>query len=167
MRRTFVLLLLIFLHPLLSGYVAPADKTIEAARKATPEGPVRFRAAWNGVTGHLDVVGPGLHRFQADDGHLVADPGYYDQWSRTNQSLWRFLDFYSPQNAEELFDGLLASGIDMHRRGWVRLDREGDHLALTLGAMGESEPDMPQVWFDEQTGRAAVMKLKRAAASSY
>lgn len=159
MRRTFVLLVLLFLLPLLAGFVPLPDKTLHSARKAMPTGPARFRVAWNGVPGHLEVVGPGQHRFQSDDGRLLQDPGVQDGEARTNRSLWRLLDFCSPLPPDELYDTLQAAGVDMGRRGWVRLDREGNRLAVTLGAMGETEPDMPQVWFEQATGRVLRVRL--------
>lgn len=159
MTNSLRLLILALLLPLLVGFVPSNRATLEACRAATPKGPARLKAVWNGAPGVLEVSVPGRHRFVGEDGKVLADPGPVVGPERDQgAALWRLLDFYSPLSAADLADLLVISGVDPDRRGWVRLEREGDHRGLTLGALGETEPGLPQVWIDQATRRVVAAR---------
>lgn len=160
MRKALHLFLIVSAIFILCGFVPTPRQTLSSCRAVTPKGPARFRAAWNGAPGYLEISLPARHRFVGDDGKVVADPGPAGVDVERDQglALWRLLDFYSSLSAEQLSDLLLISNVDLGRRGWVRLDEQGDRLAVTLGSLGETEPGLPQVWFDRATNAVAGVR---------
>ncbi len=162
---------------LLTGFVPLADRVLAVAKSATPIVRHPLRVLYEGRSATLLVGWPGKHRLSFDDGEQWSDPGLPDKPSgeggadsalkpppaapvkSSKAAFWRFLDFWSPTRPEDFSDLLLLEGIDINRRGWVRMDKEGDELAETLGAMGESEPNLPQVWLEKRTGRMVLLAL--------
>jgi hypothetical protein len=154
----------------LVGFVPLPQKVLDQCRKYTVSGPATARASLDGVPGRLDIVAPGLHRFTPDAATYAVIPGEPQSQAIAItdpgpgrggdlQPLWRALDFFSPLEGADLTDILRLSRIDITRRGWIRLDGEGDHLAVTLGAVGESDPASPQVWIDNESHRLVKVRL--------
>jgi hypothetical protein len=148
----------------LVGFVPPPQKVLDQCKRATVSGPATARASLDGVAGRLEIVAPGLHRFIPDaatdpenPAQPLTDPG--PGRGGDLQPLWRALDFFSPLEGTDLADILRLSRIDLGRRGWIRLDDGGDRLAVSLGAMGESEPDLRQIWIDNDTHRLVKVRL--------
>ncbi|PLX44399.1 MAG: hypothetical protein C0609_05670 [Deltaproteobacteria bacterium] len=160
------ILALTLLSLLLLAFVPlPAD-IFERCRKATPSGPVSFRAFLNGEPGHLHIVTPGHHKFIPDEGESITDPGPIAGDFATTQALWRILDFYSPIKADMYGDLLLEVGVDLNVRGWVRLDPEGKAMGETIGSKGETDPKAPHAIFDRETGRIVKVLLWGSQATS-
>ena len=151
----------------LLGFIPLPQKVLDQCRKATASGPATARASLDGVTGLLEIVAPGFHRFIPDAPtggaatiEPLLDPG--PGKGGELQSLWRALDFFSPLEGVDLVELLWLSNIDVLQRGWIRLDGGGDHLAVSLGSMGESEPDRRQVWIDNDSHRLVKIRLSQA-----
>jgi len=153
------LALLVLLFPCLTGFVPGAQKLLEKNRAAVPAGPAVLSVTLNGEPGRLEVGLPGTHRFTADSGERRADPGPSADDPTGLKALWRLLDLFADQPPELLETVLAEAGVDVYRTGWVRLDPGGERVAATLGALGESEPEMPQVWFDREVGRVVRVTL--------
>ena len=158
-RARILGLIVAALSPFLLAFVPPAEKVLDQYLTKAPHGPARFRVTWNGVSGTLDVVGPGAHRFRADSGQETRDPGPGAPSSDGLQSLWRLLDFYAGMDRQKLLEVMGRAGIDIGRRGLARLDPEADAVAVTLGAGGEGQPDLPQAWFDRDTRRLVLVRM--------
>jgi hypothetical protein len=60
---------------------------------------------------------------------------------------WHAVDLFWARTADELAAALERAGIDLRRGGYARTNRSTDGVALTLGARGEGEVDLPQIWF--------------------
>ena len=154
------------------GFVPLTDKLLAQCRKATPTVTRPLRISLDGRQGTLFIGQPGTHFIKFDDSTVQADPGVdaleklletAKPDNRTARgsllALWRYLDLFSPGRPDDLMELLLHCGIDLNRRGWVRLDASGDELAVTVGAQGESEADFPQMWIDKSTHRMLKLSL--------
>lgn len=181
MRRTAHTTALVIMGLILSGFVHPPEKLLKQAREAAPRISKPLKIAWNGRPGTIAVGRPGKHAIVFDDGERLADPGLpapppeeeaapgvisgpaapnpAPQVSDPLFAFWRMLDFYSPARPEDFVELLAISGVDVNRRGLVRMDREGEKLAYTIGAMGESEPGRSQLWIEKDTGRPVLLAL--------
>jgi len=164
--NNLAILALTLLSLLLLAFAPLPAEIFERCRKATPSGPVSFRAFLDGVPGYLHIVTPGHHKFIPDGGEAISDPGPLAGDFATTQALWRILDFYSPIGADEYGDLLLEVGVDLNVRGWVRLDPEGKAMAETIGSPGESKPKAPQAIFDRDTGRVVKVILWGSSVTS-
>jgi hypothetical protein len=142
---------LIFFTVFLTAFVPYTFEVFEKARKALPSGPARFRALLDSKPGTLEISTPGSHYFLPDGGEPLKDPGI--DGGGGQQALWRALDFFSRTSAETLEENSASAGVDLSRRGLARLDRAGDKVAVVIGARGEGEPDLPQLWFDRDFWR--------------
>ncbi len=160
MRKIIPAFLIIALT-FLTGFVPLPDKVLDRCARKTVSGPASFRAALNGRPGILEVLWPGAHRFIPDYGEVMVDPGpgLAATTPGGDQALWRLLDFYSGLTGDDLADILRLSGVDMNRRGWVRLDEGGDRLGVTIGALGETEPAMPQAIIDNVSFRLVSVRM--------
>lgn len=153
---------------LLCGFVPTTERVLARCREVTPVITKQHRITLNSRPGKLLVGAPGKHSLVFDDGETVLDPGLESlspefasarRGPNTLTSLFRLLDFYSPARPQDFLDLLSYCLIDLNRRGWVRLDEGGDRLAVTIGAMGESEADFPQLWVDRSTYRIVRLAL--------
>jgi hypothetical protein len=158
-RARLLGLIVAALSPFLLAFLPPAEKVLDQYLAKAPHGPARFRASWNGADGTLDVVGPGAHRFRADSGQETRDPGPGAPSPDGMQAFWRLLDFYAGMNRDALLGNMERAGIDIGRRGLARLDPEANAVAVTLGAGGEGQSDLPQVWFDRDTRRLVLVRM--------
>lgn len=167
--RRFLIPALIVAALFSCAFVPAVDRTLARCRDATPAITKQVGITLNSRPGRLVVGEPGKHSLVFDDGGKIADPGLEAMTGEaagaiTNEvkpltSFFRLMDFHSPGRPTDLIELLPYSGIDANRRGWVRLDEKGDRLAVTIGALGESEADFPQLWIDRATGRIARLSL--------
>jgi len=56
-------------------------------------------------------------------------------------------DLFTAPTAESLAEILVEAGVDLGRSGYTRSPLSHDGVGITIGARGESEPDLPQVHF--------------------
>lgn len=159
----------------LAGFVPSVSKMLSQARKATPVIRQPLKVSLDGKPGKLVVAFPGSHYLALETGEKFTDPGLsaLEPYLSTENpkppektpkgriplALWRFLDFFSTGRPEDFLELLGVSGIDANRRGWIRLDGEGDKLAVTLGALGESQHEAAQLWLENPGGRIVFLSL--------
>lgn len=133
---------------LLAGYVPTPTKVLQrwagSALRPASTGMTALPVRLGGATGELVVATPGRHALLLAGWSPRRDPGLGTDDSLAG--LWRALDlFVLPP--DELASLLETTGVDTDRAGYARSGQSGDGVALTLGARGEGEPDLPQVWF--------------------
>lgn len=171
MRRLAIPLIVVALA--LCGFVPTVEKVLSRCLDATPTIAKPVRVTLNSSPGKLFVGEPGKHSLIFDDGRKLTDPGL-EALSAASEStgvanpmngLWRLLDFYSPSRPRDFLELLSYCSIDANRRGWVRQDEAGDKLAITIGALGESERDFPQLWLDRATSRIVRLALPNGVAA--
>jgi hypothetical protein len=150
-RRFILTAALIFFTVFLTAFVPYTFEVFEKAKRALPSGPVRFRAVLGDKPGTLEISTPGSHFFLSDGGEKLKDPG--PGAGGGLQALWRTLDFFSKSSSDALEENAAGAGVDLGRRGLARLDRTGERIAVVIGASGESEPELPQLWFDRDLWR--------------
>ncbi|TAL18051.1 hypothetical protein EPN96_03255 [bacterium] len=150
-RRFTLVAALIFFTVFLTAFVPYTFEVFEKARKALPSGPARFRVLFDSKPGILEISTPGSHYFLPERGDPLKDPGIGGGGGL--QALWRALDFFSRTSAETLEENAANAGVDLSRRGLARLDRAGDKVAVVIGARGEGEPGLSQLWFDRDFWR--------------
>lgn len=181
MRRTALVTVILILGLLTAGFIPHPDKILNKAKAAAPRISKPLKVLWNGRPGVINVGRPGRHSVLFDDGERLTDPGLpkpiADEADPSIDratlippepvfkpadplaAFWRMLDFFSPARSDDFTELLVLAGVDVNRRGIVRMDREGDQLAYTIGAMGESEPGLPQLWIEKDTGRPVLYAL--------
>ncbi len=63
------------------------------------------------------------------------------------ESVGLALFLFSNTSPEELAAVFQRLGVDLSRTGYARDGCSADGIVVTLGARGEAEPELPQVWF--------------------
>ncbi len=134
--------------PALVGFVVPPLKVLDRwCGRADPglAPPVAVPVVLDGRVGRLLVSAPGRHALELDGEAVASDrgPGIDDGWT----ALWRAVDVVAVRPSDRLAAALAAAGVDLARSGYARTARSADGVAHTLGARGEGEPELPQVWF--------------------
>jgi len=139
--------------PILLGYVVPPLKVLERWQRSRPPGgvalplelpveaagsPARLRVTRTGA----DLVGP------------AASP--------VGRSVAVAAALFAADGVEGWAAVLEAAGVDTSRAGYARDACSGDGVVLTLGARGEGEPEMPQVWFSRSPLRPCRVILSPA-----
>jgi hypothetical protein len=134
---------------LLSGYVVPPTKVLErwavADTRGPLQGPVVVSVRWAARTGQLYAAGAGRSALALDGEATQFDAGPGTA-SRT-AAFWRAVDLFWARSSAELALSLELAGVDLGRGGYARSGGSVDGVAHTLGARGEGEQDLSQVWF--------------------
>ncbi len=130
---------------------------IEKAKKAAPTGPAKFAASLAGKPCVLEITAPKAHRLTIEGEAPLTDPG--PGAGGGNQALWRLLDFYSKAKVADYPALLAQSGVDVEKRGLIRLDPMAEKVAVVVGANGETEPKLPQVAFERDTWRIRLVVM--------
>jgi hypothetical protein len=155
-----LLLPLLLCVPLLSGYVLPPDKVLErwfrdGAHPAVVL-PALLPVRWQGRDGqlYLDPAGDHALAVEAPPPAVAAVPG-----RGGSKALWRSLDLLLAPDEAGAAAVLGAVGVDLTRAGYARDACSSDGVAHTLGARGEGEAGLPQVWFGRTPLRPCRLRL--------
>ncbi|RMG89706.1 MAG: hypothetical protein D6708_09540 [Candidatus Dadabacteria bacterium] len=149
MIRRLALLGLALAAPALVGYLVPGPKLLERWAREAPDGrpalPAEAMCGWGGGE-FLLVVGPhGDLRGEVPPGFPRSAGLAFLLFSDLDPVAWR--------------DALLRAGVDTARTGYARCDASADGVCFTLGARGEGEPELPQVWFSRDPFRPVLVRL--------
>ena len=158
-RGLFLLLLLCV--PLLSGYVLPSQKVLQLWAREGPRPavvlPALLPVRLQGRDGQLYLNRGGNHALAVEGTLYAADAGPGGRGG--SQALWRTLDLLLLPDAVTAVAELEAAGVDLTRAGYARDSCSADGVAHTLGARGEGEGGLDQVWFGRSPSRLCRMRL--------
>ncbi|GAB4271142.1 MULTISPECIES: hypothetical protein [Deferrisoma] len=152
MIRRLALLGLVLVAPALVGYLVPGPKLLERWGREAPAHrpalPAEVACGWAGGEIAL-VVGPG-GELEGREGSL---PPEFPRSAGIAFLLFSDLDPFAWR------DALHRAGVDPVRTGYARCDASADGVCFTLGARGEGEPELPQVWFSREPFRPVLVRL--------
>ncbi len=141
MKRRTVLWVLVALGPLLTGYLVPPGKVLARwAREASvpwDSPPLEISVRWDGTPLRLILHSDGSLRPVSPES---PDPGI-------PPSAGLALLLFSGGDVVSWRSVLEGRKLDLVRSGYARCPGSEDEVCHTLGARGEGEPDLPQVWF--------------------
>ncbi|MDF1551711.1 MAG: hypothetical protein P1P84_01555 [Deferrisomatales bacterium] len=150
-----LLLALLFCVPLLSGYVLPSAKVLQRwsrdGQRPTVGLPALVPVRLQGRDGQLYLDQNGNHALAVEGTRYAADAG--------PAALWRMLDLLLAPDEETAVAALEGAGVDLTRAGYARDDCSADGVAHTLGARGEGEAGLHQVWFGRSPLRPCRMRV--------
>ena len=124
--------------PLLLGYVVPPLKVLERWERSRPSGGVALPLELP-----VEVAGSPARLRVTRTGAKLAGPAA----PPVPRSVAVAAALFAADGPEGWAALLSASGVDTSRAGYARDACSLDGVVLTLGARGEGEPEMPQVWF--------------------
>lgn len=143
------------LWPGLTGYLVPPAQTLRRwvrVRPHAPPPPLRVPAETDGSRGWVRLDEAGQARWAPAGGEAEDLP------ESVGVALLLFSDT-SPQELAAVFQRL---GVDLSRTGYARDGCSADGIVVTLGARGEAEPELPQVWFARKPLRPCRVVLPPA-----
>lgn len=139
--RWGLLLALLAGAPLLSGYVLPPEKVLQrwfhdGSRPRVALLPALLPVRVQGRDGELLLArrGPPALAVESVQRPVAA-------------ALTTALELLLATDPEAAAAVLTAAGVDLERAGYARHPGSTDGVAHTLGARGEGERELPQVWF--------------------
>lgn len=154
-RGLFLFLFLCLCVPLLSGYVLPPAKVLQRwARDGSRPAvalPALVPVRLQGRDGQLYLDRAGTHALAVEGTLYVADVG--------PGALWRMLDLLLAPDEKTAVAILAGADVDLTRVGYARDACSADGVAHTLGARGEGEAELNQVWFGRTPLRPCRMRL--------
>jgi len=133
-----------------SSYIVPVPKELGrwVETRGPVRGPVTLPVRWGDRAGTLYVGGVGRSALALDGELPQSDPGPASHHPLA--ALWLVLDLFTAPTVEDLAATVTQAGLDLGRSGYARAPASGDGVAITVGARGEGEPDLPQVHFARQ-----------------
>ncbi len=147
--------MLAVLWPGLTGYLIPPAQMLRRwvrVRHQAPPPPLRVPAEIDGSAGWVRLDEAGRARWLPAGGEAEELP----------QPVGLALLLFSDTAAEELAAVLRRLGVDLSRSGYARDGCSADGVVVTLGARGEAEPELPQVWFAREPLRPCRVILPPA-----